>query len=171
MESRNSGWLLLDYIYSMSRLLTVDRLHTVFPAERGDISAVKEVSFTVDRGETLGIVGESGSGKSVTSLSIMQLVGVPGRIAGGSVLFHPLTGVPIELASLGKEGIRKHRGKDLAMIFQEPMTSLNPVLSCGYQVAEALRLHLGLSKSEARKRSIELFEQVRSEDTRLNSSH
>ncbi len=145
----------------MSRLLTVEGLRTVFPTDHGEVTAVNDVNFTLDRGETIGIVGESGSGKSVTSLSIMRLITAPGKIAGGSVTFHKSSGEKTELTSLNASDIRRYRGKEIAMIFQEPMTSLNPVLTCGFQVAEALRLHLGLSKKAAKARTIELFEQVK----------
>lgn len=145
----------------MSRLLTVEGLRTVFPTDYGEVTAVNDISFSLDRGETIGIVGESGSGKSVTSLSIMRLITAPGRIAAGRILYHTSTGEQTDLVELNNDKIRRFRGKELAMIFQEPMTSLNPVLTCGYQVAEALRLHLGLSKKAARQRTIELFELVK----------
>lgn len=145
----------------MSRLLTIEGLRTVFPTDHGEVTAVNDISFSLDRGETIGIVGESGSGKSVTSLSIMRLITAPGRIAAGRILYHSPTGDKTDLVGLNDEQIRRFRGKEIAMIFQEPMTSLNPVLTCGYQVAEALRLHLGLSKKAARQRTIELFELVK----------
>lgn len=144
----------------MQPLLHVDQLQTVFPSDHGDVIAVNNVSFSLNRGETIGIVGESGSGKSVTSLSIMRLISASGRIAKGSISYHSANGDVIDLAKLSPDVMRKYRGKELAMIFQEPMTSLNPVLTCGYQVAEALRLHLKLSKKEARLKTIELFEKV-----------
>ena len=144
----------------MSRLLTVEGLRTVFPSDHGEVTAVNDVSFVLNRGETIGIVGESGSGKSVTSLSIMRLVTAPGKVASGRILFREPSGKETDLTLLREEEIRKYRGKELAMIFQEPMTSLNPVLTCGYQVAEALRLHLKLSKKEAKQKTIELFEKV-----------
>ncbi|MEY4595313.1 MAG: hypothetical protein RIQ47_1723 [Bacteroidota bacterium] len=145
----------------MSRLLTVEGLRTVFPSDHGEVTAVNDVSFVLNRGETIGIVGESGSGKSVTSLSIMRLVTAPGKVASGRILFREPSGKETDLTLLREEEIRKYRGKELAMIFQEPMTSLNPVLTCGYQVAEALRLHLKLSKKEAKQKTIELFEKVK----------
>lgn len=144
----------------MSRLLTIEGLRTVFPSDHGEVTAVNDVSFVLNRGETIGIVGESGSGKSVTSLSIMRLVTAPGKVASGRILFREPSGKETDLTLLREEEIRKYRGKELAMIFQEPMTSLNPVLTCGYQVAEALRLHLKLSKKEAKQKTIELFEKV-----------
>jgi peptide/nickel transport system ATP-binding protein len=156
----------------MSRLLTVNGLRTVFDTDGGEHVAVRDVSFHLDRGETVGIVGESGSGKSVTSLSLMRLLTAPGRTSAGEVIFHSTDGKQQDLLRLSKEDIRSYRGKELAMIFQEPMTSLNPVLTCGFQVAEALRLHLGLSKKEAREESIRLFGQVQLPDpTRIYSAY
>ncbi|MFM7217108.1 MAG: ATP-binding cassette domain-containing protein, partial [Bacteroidota bacterium] len=144
----------------MSRLLSVTGLKTVFPDGTKEFVAVKEISFHLDRGETVGIVGESGSGKSVTSLSVMRLLTTPGKVASGNILFHPKQGEAIDLLSLPEQSMRLYRGKEIAMIFQEPMTSLNPVLTCGYQVAEALRLHLQLDKKVARAKTEELFELV-----------
>src|SRR6202022_4226379 len=126
-------------------VLDVKGLQTVFFTNSGLFRAVDDVSFTVRRGETLAIVGESGCGKSVTALSIMRLVpDPPGRIAGGSI---KLDGV--DLLTLDEETMRGVRGKDIAMIFQEPMTSLNPVLTIGSQIAEVLLLHDRLSRSAA----------------------
>lgn len=125
------------------------------------LRVVNNISLTVNPGETLGLVGESGSGKSVTSLAIMQLLQKPaGSIAEGQILFG-LNGMQTDLLTLSEEEVRRYRGKHMAMIFQEPMTSLNPVLTCGYQVAEALVLHEGMNKKQARLRCIELFEQVK----------
>lgn len=120
--------------------------------------AVNDVSFTLNKGETLGIVGESGSGKSVTSLSIMRLISSPGKITGGQIIYN--NGVRTDLLSIQEKQMRKYRGKEIAMIFQEPMTSLNPVIKCGKQVVEAIRLHLKFSYKEAKKRTIHLFEEV-----------
>ncbi len=145
----------------MQPLLSIKGLTTVFPSERGIFTAVKNISFSLHQGETIGIVGESGSGKSVTSLSIMGLLQSPGRIDRGEILFHDKSGTSTNLVDLDESSMNKFRGKELAMIFQEPMTSLNPVLTCGFQVSEALRWHLSLSKKEARKRTIELFERVK----------
>ena len=130
-------------------LLKVNGLTTVFQTEGGLFKAVDNISFELKKGEVLGIVGESGSGKSVTSLSIMQLIqGPAGKITGGEILYGAGQAA-ISLLELPEKEKRKYRGKNIAMIFQEPMTSLNPVLSCGYQVDEALRLHLHLSKKAA----------------------
>lgn len=145
----------------MQPLLSIKGLTTVFPSERGVFTAVKNISFSLHQGETIGIVGESGSGKSVTSLSIMGLLQSPGRIDHGEILFQDKSGTSTNLVDLDESAMNKFRGNELAMIFQEPMTSLNPVLTCGFQVSEALRWHLSLSKKEARQRTIELFERVK----------
>jgi oligopeptide/dipeptide ABC transporter ATP-binding protein len=137
-------------------LLQIKDLHTAFHTEEGIARAVDGVSFGVDRGEVLGVVGESGSGKSVTALSIMRLVQEPGRIAAGSqILFNGK-----DLLSLSEKEMRGVRGNDIAMIFQEPMTSLNPVFPIGDQISESLRLHRGLSRAEARKRAVDLLQLV-----------
>ena len=144
---------------AISPLLEVKNLVTEFSSEGVVTRAVNDVSFVLNKGETLGIVGESGSGKSVTSLSIMQLVPVPpGKIAGGNIIFN--NGQSTNLLTLQEKQMREYRGKQIAMIFQEPMTSLNPVRKCGVQVTEAIRLHLKLSKKKARERTIRLFEEV-----------
>ena len=137
-------------------LLEVRDLRTYFHTEDGVAKAVDGVSFHVDRGEVLGIVGESGCGKSVTSLSVMGLVGEPGRIEEGS----SITYEGRELTGLSEKEMRAVRGNDIAMIFQEPMTSLNPVFPVGEQIAEALRLHRGMKKREAKDRAIELLQLV-----------
>jgi peptide/nickel transport system ATP-binding protein len=139
----------------MSALLQVNNLTVTFKVPKGTLHAVDGVSFSLDRGETLAIVGESGCGKSVTAYSIMGLVASPGSIAGGEIIF-----AGRDLLKLPEEEMRKIRGDRLAMIFQEPMTSLNPVLSVGNQVMEGLRLHRGLSRREAREVGIDLLEQV-----------
>ncbi len=137
-------------------LLEVRELRTYFHTGDGLARAVDGVSFDVERGEILGIVGESGCGKSVTSLSIMRLVPEPGRIEeGSSVRF-----AGRELTEASDKEMRRIRGNDIAMIFQEPMTSLNPVFPVGDQIGEALRLHRGLGRKEARARSVELLELV-----------
>ena len=141
-------------------LLQVKGLTTTFQTEEGDFKAVDNISFDLKKGEVLGIVGESGSGKSVTSLSIMQLIQAPaGKITNGEINYK-LKEELINLLALPEKQKRNYRGKEIAMIFQEPMTSLNPVLSCGYQVAEALMLHLKLSKQEAKEKTIALFKKV-----------
>ena len=142
-------------------LLKVNNLSTHFRTERGVVKAVDNVSFVLKRGETIGIVGESGSGKSVTALSIMQLIpNPPGKIAEGSIEFnHPQKGI-IDLVNLNQMEMQEERGNSISMIFQEPMTSLNPVFTCGDQVMEAIQLHQKVSKQEAKKRTIELFQKV-----------
>ncbi|WP_018341979.1 ABC transporter ATP-binding protein [Cytophaga aurantiaca] len=142
-------------------LLKVSNLSTHFRTERGIVKAVDDVSFTLKRGETIGIVGESGSGKSVTALSLMQLIpNPPGKIANGTIEFnHPEKGI-IDLITLDKKEMQDERGNSISMIFQEPMTSLNPVFTCGNQVMEAIQLHQKVSSQEAKKRTIELFEKV-----------
>jgi oligopeptide transport system ATP-binding protein len=140
----------------MAPLLDVRNLETQFKTQDGVVRAVNNVSFYVNRGETLGIVGESGSGKSVTSLSVMRLIpNPPGRITGGEVMFDGQ-----DLLKLSEEAMRELRGNRIAMIFQDPMTSLNPVLTVGQQIIESLVLHLKLSNAEARARTIELLQMV-----------
>lgn len=142
-------------------LLEVKNLVTQFRTERELMKAVNDVSFTLHAGETIGIVGESGSGKSVTSLSVMQLIpNPPGKITGGEIIYHTKTGEAIDLVKAREEDMRKYRGNDIAMIFQEPMTSLNPVIKCGEQVMEAILLHQKISRKEAREKTIELFKEV-----------
>jgi peptide/nickel transport system ATP-binding protein len=136
-------------------LLQVDNLKTEFMTDQGPVTSVDEVSFSLAAGETLCLVGESGSGKSVTALSIMGLLADNGRITHGSVIFEDQ-----DLATLPESRLRGIRGNSIAMIFQEPMTSLNPVLTIGDQLSETMILHLGLSKSQARARVIELLELV-----------
>jgi oligopeptide/dipeptide ABC transporter ATP-binding protein len=137
-------------------LLEVKDLQTHFFTREGVVRAVDGVSFSIEPGQTLGIVGESGSGKSVTALSIMGLLPQPpARIVGGSIQFDGL-----ELAELPDRMLEDIRGREIAMIFQDPMTSLNPTLKIGTQITETMRRHLGLSKDEARRRAIELLEEV-----------
>jgi oligopeptide/dipeptide ABC transporter ATP-binding protein len=137
-------------------LLDVRGLVTRFRTEENEVRAVDGVSFSVDAGTTLGIVGESGSGKSVTALSILRLLrDPPGRVVAGEVLFRGR-----DLLKLDEKQMREVRGNQISMIFQEPMTSLNPVLTVGDQVAEPLRLHRGLSKSAARAEAAALFKKV-----------
>jgi peptide/nickel transport system ATP-binding protein len=141
-------------------ILTVDRLQTHFFTEDGITRAVDGVSFTVDPGETLGIVGESGCGKSVTALSILGLLPAKiGRVVGGSVRFEER-----ELLGLDEKDMRQIRGNRIAMIFQEPMTSLNPVHTIGDQIAEAVQIHQGLSRADALKRAAEMLRLVRIPD-------
>jgi len=147
---------------STTALLSVRHLSTHFAVRNGTIKAVDDVSFDVEHGQTLCVVGESGSGKSVTARSILQIVDEPGRIVGGTMLFNPPGGASVDLAKLhprSKE-IRQVRGSAIAMIFQEPMSSLSPVHTVGNQITEVLRLHRNMSKAEARARCIELLGQV-----------
>jgi oligopeptide/dipeptide ABC transporter ATP-binding protein len=137
-------------------LLRVEDLVTEFHTRDGTLRAVDKVSFAIRQGQTLGLVGESGSGKSVTALSIMRLISRPGRIAEGSVYFNGR-----DLIDLEEPEMRQVRGSDIAMIFQEPMTSLNPVFTVGDQIAEAVQLHMKVSKDEAWKRAIEMLKRVR----------
>ena len=142
-------------------LLRVSHLHTQFSTEAGLVRAVEDVSFTLDAGELLAVVGESGSGKSVTSLSIMGLVASPpGRIVGGEILFRTRDGAVVDLARLPGKALRRLRGRDIAMIFQEPMTSLNPVLTIGSQIAEAAEIHLGMDRAAAMARAREMLDLV-----------
>jgi oligopeptide transport system ATP-binding protein len=137
-------------------LLEVKDLTTIFSTQNGIINAVNGVSFHLGQGETLGIVGESGCGKSVTMLSVMRLIPQPpGKTVGGQVLYRGE-----DLLQLKEESMRKIRGNRIAMIFQDPMTSLNPVLTIGYQIGEALMLHMGMSAGEARRRAAELLAMV-----------
>lgn len=143
----------------MAHLLSVQGLVTTFRNEGKEFNAIEGVNLHVDRGEIVGIVGESGSGKSVTMLSVLQLIASPGRVAGGEVY---LEGVEGNLLSYGKESetMRQVRGGRISMIFQEPMTSLNPVLTVGYQIQENVLLHTKLSPAEAKKRTIEAMKMV-----------
>lgn len=143
-----------------SPLLEIKNLSVSFETNDIPVHAVNNISFSLRKGETLGIVGESGSGKSVTSLSIMKLLPPEGRISG-KILFHSPANATVDLTSLPLNQMRRYRGNEIAMIFQEPMTSLNPVFSCGMQVAEALMVHKKMSKNEAREKTIGLFEKVR----------
>lgn len=145
----------------MTPLIKVQNLRVEFRTEEGVVCAVDNVSFTIPRGKTVGIVGESGSGKSVTALSIMRLIPTPpGRIVSGSVLFHERDGKGVDLLALPEEEMRSYRGGRMGMIFQEPMTSLNPVFRCGDQVIEALQTHLRISKEQAQERVLQLFREV-----------
>ncbi|HET7411169.1 MAG TPA: ABC transporter ATP-binding protein, partial [Pararhizobium sp.] len=141
-------------------VLAVERLSTHFVYRNRVAKAIRDVSFTLKKGKTLAIVGESGSGKSVTSLSIMRLLASPGRIAGGRILYRLADGSVIDLAQASTGRMRRIRGREIAMIFQEPMTSLNPLLTVGEQIAEMIWLHMPMGKADARKRALELLELV-----------
>ncbi|HVS86517.1 MAG TPA: ABC transporter ATP-binding protein [Gaiellaceae bacterium] len=137
-------------------LLEVSDLRTYFGTRRGEVHAVDGVSFSVEKGKTLGIVGESGCGKSVTALSIMGLLPTPpARLVSGTISFDGR-----ELTELSQRELEDVRGRQIAMIFQDPMTSLNPTLTIGTQLTETMTRHLGVSKSDARKRAAELLEEV-----------
>jgi oligopeptide transport system ATP-binding protein len=137
-------------------LMEVKDLKVRFNTQEGTVYAVNGVSYTLNEGETLGVVGESGSGKSVQSLAIMGLIPTPpGQIEAGSVMFRDR-----DLLKLSREEMRMVRGAEIAMIFQDPMTSLNPVLTIGRQITEALRLHLGMNNEQARERAAELLAMV-----------
>ncbi|MDS0527250.1 ABC transporter ATP-binding protein [Clostridium sp. SHJSY1] len=139
-----------------NNLLEIKNLKTFFKIEAGTVKAVNDVSFGVRKGETVCIVGESGCGKSITAMSIMGLVSKDnGSIEDGEILYNGK-----DLLKLSDEEMRKIRGKDIAMIFQEPMSSLNPVFTIGFQISESLIIHEGMDKKAARKRSIELLEEV-----------
>jgi peptide/nickel transport system ATP-binding protein len=142
-------------------LLEVKNLVTEFRSEEETIKAVNGISFTLSKGETIGIVGESGSGKSVTSLSVMRLIpNPPGKITGGQIIYHSKTKGPVDIVTLSEKEMRQLRGNEIAMIFQEPMTSLNPVYTCGDQVMEAILLHQKVSKKVAKELTIDLFKEV-----------
>ncbi|MDP1910903.1 MAG: ATP-binding cassette domain-containing protein, partial [Hyphomicrobium sp.] len=137
----------------MPPLLEVKGLHTEFRTGAGRVPAVDGISFAVEQGETVAIVGESGSGKSVSALSILRLVAdPPGRITGGQIVFDGK-----DLLSLSEAEMRQIRGRDIGMVFQEPMTSLNPVLTIGRQITEVLEAHQGADRAAAEKRAIELL--------------
>jgi peptide/nickel transport system ATP-binding protein/oligopeptide transport system ATP-binding protein len=140
---------------SQQHLLEVRDLRTQFPTRSGLVKAVDGVSFNLARGDLLGLVGESGCGKSMTALSIMRLVAPPGKIVSGEVIFDGK-----DLLKLSDAEMRQMRGDDIAMIFQDPMTSLNPVFTVGEQIAEALRLHRKLSRSDAREATIDAMREV-----------
>lgn len=138
------------------KLLRIQNLHTFFFTDRGLVPAVQDVSFHIDRGETVGLVGESGCGKSVTAHSVMRLIpDPPGKIVSGSILLEDT-----ELTRLPIKEMREIRGKDIAMIFQEPMTSLNPVIQVGNQIIENILLHTDMGSAQARHRTIELLARV-----------
>jgi peptide/nickel transport system ATP-binding protein len=146
-------------------LLDVKNLVTEFNTENGIVKAVNDVSFHVNKGEVIGIVGESGSGKSVTSLSIMRLIpNPPGKITSGQINYYRDGNTPIDLVKVEDHQMRQFRGNEISMIFQEPMTSLNPVFTCGNQVMEALMLHQKISKQEAEQKTLDLFAQVKLPD-------
>jgi len=141
------------------RLLEVTDLSAHFPGEAGEVRAVDRVSFHVDEGETLGLVGESGCGKSITALSIVRLVPPPGRIVSGRIVYKGT-----DLMTLPERRMRRYRGREIALIFQEPSTALNPVFTVGYQIAEGLIVHGIMKKKEALREAVRLMELVRIAD-------
>ena len=148
----------------MTHLLDVKNLKTHFLTRAGLVRAVDDVSFSIGRGELLGLVGESGCGKSMTALSIMRLIAPPGKIVAGEILFEDR-----DLLKLSNREMRGVRGDDIAMIFQDPMTSLNPVFTVGEQIAEALRLHRNLSRKDARKAAVAAMREVAIPDPELRA--
>ncbi|MGC1578743.1 MAG: ABC transporter ATP-binding protein [Beijerinckiaceae bacterium] len=138
-------------------LLEVENLKVTFPTEEGPVTAVDDLSFTIGRGETLVIVGESGSGKSVTSLAVMGLIAAPGRVAAKAIRLIAKGGGARDLSRLPEAEMRRVRGAEIAMIFQEPMTSLNPVYTIGEQIIEAIRFHETMSRRAARARAEEML--------------
>ena len=139
----------------MTPLLEIDGLHTQFPTRAGVVKAVDGVSLTLARGQVLGLVGESGSGKSMLGYSVMGLIEKPGRIAAGRIVFDGQ-----DLTRLAAEDMRRIRGKRIAMIFQDPMMTLNPVLRVGVQMEEAIHAHESVPRHEARRRCIEALAKV-----------
>lgn len=144
----------------MANLIEVKNLITSFFTADGELRAVDGVSFEIEEGKTMGLVGESGCGKSVTALSIMRLIpSPPGKIVGGEILLRGRN-----LLELNREEMRKMRGNEISMVFQEPMTSLNPVFTIGNQIGEAIRLHQGLNRRETRKKVVEMLRLVKIAD-------
>jgi len=149
---------------SSDPILEIKNLHTYFFLERGTVKAVNGVDLTLARQSTLGIVGESGCGKSITAMSVMQLIkSPPGRIVEGEILLHREgSSAPVDIARLDPQGsqMRSIRGKEIAVIFQEPMTSLNPLHSVGDQIAEVVKLHQKVGEADAKQRALEMLEKV-----------
>ena len=141
-------------------LVEIENLQTFFFTDEGVAKAVDDVSLVIPQGKTLGLVGESGCGKSVTALSVMRLISPPGKIVGGRVVLHD-NEHPLTLTDLPEPQMRKIRGGEISMIFQEPMTSLNPVFTIGSQIIEAIRLHQEVDKAEAQRSAVEMLDKVR----------
>ncbi len=147
------------------KLLEFNNLVTEFKTEGNSVKAVNNISFCLNRGETIGIVGESGSGKSVTALSSMRLIpSPPGEITGGEIIFHQKDNKKTDLLKVSEKEMRNYRGNEISMIFQEPMTSLNPVFTCGDQVSEAIMLHQKMNKEKSKELTINLFKEVQLPD-------
>jgi len=161
LSTKQGYW---EGVYHLAQLLLeVSKLSTIFPTDDGIVRAVSDVSFSISRGQTIGLVGESGCGKSVTGLSILQLVPSPGVIERGQILYRRNSaGDYIDLAKQHQRGevMRSIRGNEIAMIFQEPMTSLNPVYTIGNQITEAIILHQRVTKKEARERAVGMLAKV-----------
>ena len=154
-KSNNIG-ISLIWENILATLLEIENLQTHFFTSAGVVKAVDGVSYTVDEGETVAVVGESGCGKSVTAMSILRLIPwPPGKIVGGSIRFDGQ-----DLLQLTEEEMRNIRGRDIGMIFQEPMTSLNPVLTIGLQLTETLMAHTGITEKKANERAVELLGMV-----------
>ncbi len=142
-------------------ILQIQNLTVTFRMEREEMRAVDRVSFTLKKGRTTGIVGESGSGKSVTALSVLQLLPAPPAIiSADKMLLYDQDGHPTDLKKLDNRQMRHIRGNRISMVFQEPMTSLNPVTRCGNQVVEAVRAHQSMTRNEAKRKVIEMFREV-----------
>ena len=141
-------------------MLSVDKLNKTFATDAGDVHAVRDVSFDIGAGQTLGVVGESGSGKSVTAMALMQLLPDTATMTSGTISFAGRSGNQ-DLGTLGEREMQRVRGREIAMVFQDPMASLNPILTVGHQIMEPLRLQMGLAKPAARARAEELLALVR----------
>ncbi|MFX1708167.1 ABC transporter ATP-binding protein [Chitinophaga sp. CC14] len=148
----------------LSTRVEIQDLEVTFRSGQTTTTAVNQISLSIGKGEIVGVVGESGSGKSVTALSLMRLIDMPGIISGGQILYQAADETAVNLLQLPDATMRSYRGNEIAMIFQEPMTALNPLHTCGEQVAEAIRLHTGVSRKAARNEVIALFEKVKLPD-------
>ena len=146
----------------MPVLLDIKNLEVEFKTEEGLVKAIHGISFSIDKAETVAVVGESGSGKSVTSLSALQLIPQPPAVyPNGEIIFTKKDGSTINMLKASATELQTIRGNEIAMIFQEPMSSLNPVFTCGSQVMEVIQLHQKVNKEEASKRTLQLFEKVK----------
>lgn len=148
----------------LSTRVEIQDLEVTFRSGQTSTTAVNQISLSIGKGEIVGVVGESGSGKSVTALSLMRLIDMPGAISGGKILYQASDETAVNLLQLPDATMRSYRGNEIAMIFQEPMTALNPLYTCGEQITEVIRLHTGVSRQDARKEVISLFEKVKLPD-------